>query len=504
MPLTDADFLQDPEVMQTIAGLKTFYQQPSKKFQVSDVVDAQGNQYVDLVQEGGGVLGIALVGYTYALEQMGIRFFSMAGTSAGSINTMLLACAGNKEEEKSTLIIEKIARLNMFSFVDGMPGNARLSRWIKRFISSMLMGKKPFARITRSISWVLGSFIFLVIAGIILNFFNPVIARWTGLAAIIFLLIFTGMLVFSIRLFKGFAKNGYGLNEGKAFHDWIKETISSFTVHHSGSNESIHDLDSFSRHFLRIPPGLTVIPDERRDNNQAPNMPLITLITCDIISERKIEFTRMWDLYWDDPKSVHPGDFVRASMSIPIFFEAFAVSGIRQRSSIEKWKQHLNWQNTKGQIPDSVQFIDGGTLSNFPINVFYNPRYPVPRMPTFGIRLQDGVLDGANHQNGTISSYFMSLFATIRFNYDRDFITKNRAYTLAVKSIDVQDFNWLNFFLTDEEKIKLFRAGVKAAADFLKNFDWENYKSERLKNYQMQEERFENPNNMTAAVFKAT
>lgn len=233
-------------------------------------------------------------------------------------------------------------------------------------------------------------------------------------------------------------------------------------------------------------------------------MPLITLITCDIISERKIEFTRMWDLYWSDPREVHPGDFVRASMSIPIFFEAYSLTGIRKKSSIEKWKQHLNWQNSKGQIPDTVQFIDGGTLSNFPINVFYNPRYPVPRMPTFGIRLQDGALDGANHRTGTISSYLMALFSTIRFNYDRDFITKNRAYTLGVKSIDVQDFNWLNFLLTDEEKIKLFRAGVKAAAEFLKKFDWENYKTERLKNYQMQEERFENPNNMTAAPFKAS
>ena len=417
---------------------------------------------------------------------------------------MLLACAGNKEEEKSTEIIEKIARLNMFSFVDGMPGNARISRWVKKFLSNMLMGKKPFARIKKTISWISGSFIFLVLAGIVLNFFNPALARWTGIIALILFFIFAGMLIFSIRLFKGFAKNGYGLNEGKAFHDWIRDTISSFTVHHADSTENIQDLDSFSRHFLRLPPGLTVIPDHRRENNQAPNMPLITLITCDIISERKIEFTRMWDLYWNDPKQVHPGDFVRASMSIPIFFEAYSLSGIRKRSGIEKWKQHLNWQNSQGQIPDTVQFIDGGTLSNFPINVFYNPRYPVPRMPTFGIRLQNGVLDGANHRNGTIASYLMALFSTIRFNYDRDFITKNRAYTLGVKSIDVQEFNWLNFFLTDEDKIKLFRAGVKAGAEFLKTFDWENYKTERLKNYQMQEERFENPNNMTAAPFKAS
>ena len=43
----------------------------------SDIIDASGNQYVDLVQEGGGVLGIALLGYTYTLEQIGIRFSAL-------------------------------------------------------------------------------------------------------------------------------------------------------------------------------------------------------------------------------------------------------------------------------------------------------------------------------------------------------------------------------------------------------------------------------------------
>ncbi|TRX58710.1 hypothetical protein FNH22_12595 [Fulvivirga sp. M361] len=42
----------------------------------SDVEDAAGHQFVDLVQEGGGVLGIALAGYTYILESTGIRFLA--------------------------------------------------------------------------------------------------------------------------------------------------------------------------------------------------------------------------------------------------------------------------------------------------------------------------------------------------------------------------------------------------------------------------------------------
>ena len=88
-----------------------------KPFIVSDVYDEAGNQYTDLVQEGGGVWGIALLGYTYVLEQVGIRFFSLAGTSAGAINTMLLASGGCKNEFRTEKIIKDLLELDLFSFV---------------------------------------------------------------------------------------------------------------------------------------------------------------------------------------------------------------------------------------------------------------------------------------------------------------------------------------------------------------------------------------------------
>jgi NTE family protein len=494
--MTANDFLQDPQVVSTIQSLKDWLSANKKQIIVSDVTDEKGNQYVDLVQEGGGVLGIALVGYTYVLEHMGIRFFSMAGTSAGSINTMLLACSGNKEDEKSSRIVENIAGLDMFSFVDGQPGNFVFNRFIKRFISNMLMGKKPFRRIVNLFKTILLLLLVFALASLVLSFINTSISRWLGISSLAFFLVLVILVWIAIVRFRKFAKNGYGLNEGKVFHNWIRDTISSCHIQNDPKEKNIQNFADFSFHFMRIPPGLKVKPDPRRTNNLAPQMPLVTLITCDIIAERKIEFTRMWDLYWKNPEDVHPGDFVRASMSIPVFFQTYTLKNIRQKSSIEKWKEHLNWENVKGMIPDSVQFIDGGTLSNFPINVFYNPNYPVPRMPTFGVRLQDGILDTANRDNGTFGGYIASLFSTLRFNYDRDFITKNRAYTLGVKNINVQEYNWLNFFMKNEDKIKLFRAGVNAACEFLKNFDWEHYKTERLKNFEMQVERFENPNNM--------
>jgi len=494
--MTTEEFLQRSGADAIVEELKTYFRDSGQPLKVSDVTDAQGHQYVDLVQEGGGVLGIALVGYTYVLEKMGIRFFSMAGTSAGSINAMLLACAGNREDEKSGIITDRLVRLNMFSFVDGIPGSSGFTRFIQRFVSNMLMGKKPVRRIFNLFKWIVGSLMALTIACFVINFIRPGLAKWVGVAAAGVLLVFVVIIFIIITRFKLFARNGYGLNKGAAFHQWIKETISSFHIHADPAQPSINNFADFAWHYMRLPAGMTVAEDTRRTNNEAPLMPLLTLITCDIVAERKIEFTRMWDLYWQKPEDVHPGDFVRASMSIPVFFESYSLSGIRQKSSVDKWKEHLNWENSEGAIPDTVQFIDGGTLSNFPINVFYNPAYPVPRMPTFGIRLQDGVLDAANRGHNSFFSYLASLFSTIRFNFDRDFITKNRAYNLGVKSVDVREHNWLNFFMKDEEKIELFRKGARAAAEFLKSFNWEAYKAERMKNAETQKERFDNPNNM--------
>lgn len=90
----------------------------------SDVVDEEKRQYVDLVQEGGGVLGIALLGYTYVLEKMGIRFYSLAGTSAGAINTMLLAALGKTSDPKSTKVLKILADQDLYAFIDG-PGYAK-------------------------------------------------------------------------------------------------------------------------------------------------------------------------------------------------------------------------------------------------------------------------------------------------------------------------------------------------------------------------------------------
>lgn len=110
-----ADFTGDPGVQDLLRKLRPL----ARRRQYSDILDAQGHQFVDLVMEGGGVLGIGLVGYTYALEQAGVRFLRVGGTSAGSINAILLAGLGTPQEAKSEKILAALAALNMEDLMDG-------------------------------------------------------------------------------------------------------------------------------------------------------------------------------------------------------------------------------------------------------------------------------------------------------------------------------------------------------------------------------------------------
>ncbi|WP_232816082.1 patatin-like phospholipase family protein [Chryseobacterium capnotolerans] len=120
----------------------------------SDLLDAKGNQYIEFVQEGGGVWGSALVGYLYGLEIFGIRFLKIAGTSAGAINTMLIAACKTKEEPKSELIKEILFSWDFADFMDG-------KTYVKTTLHAMLNNKNFF-----KINAVIGAILFIILVSI--------------------------------------------------------------------------------------------------------------------------------------------------------------------------------------------------------------------------------------------------------------------------------------------------------------------------------------------------
>jgi NTE family protein len=129
----------------------------------------------------------------------------------------------------------------------------------------------------------------------------------------------------------------------------------------------------------------------------------------------------------------------------------------------QEWSKLLKVQKN---LEKFALFVDGGLLSNFPINVFYNPDMPVPRKPTLGIKLEYED-DSMQIDIKNLLDFGGSIINTMRYFYDRDFALKHDIYQKTVRSIDTGKIHWLNFNLTDEEKIELFFRGALTATIFL-------------------------------------
>lgn len=443
--ITPAYFTADREVTQSIQELETFIA-AHPGWSVSDVTDQLGHQYVDLVMEGGGMLGIALVGYVYALEKANIRFLRLGGTSAGSINALLMAAAGPRHEASTEWIIRQLANKNFYDFVDG-------DQDAKRFIADLLdraetrAGNGPKAWLHNRLDLVrLGS---------------------SGLQVIDNL------------------RDSKGLNPGGHFLDWLAGLLNEKQV------SSIAALKALRR---KLPPG-GLWRAEQDGSSSAYNpasLERVAIVAADISTQTKAIFPEMAHLYWHHPDQTHPANLVRASMSIPLFFEPYEVRSIpganpAQTSAAELDRYQQAWleQGYTGPIPKRVLFIDGGILSNFPINLFHNAR-SMPEAPTFGIKL--GLDRNDVQPTKSLVQLLGAIFDTARTQYDFDFIHLNADYKHLVHCLDVKGYNWLDFDMKPEEMRALFRLGVRGAVAFLQNFQWDEYKELRRKKLEVVEQ----------------
>ena len=465
--VSPGNFTQHPEVVECLRDLREYFE--NRPFIVSDVLDDEKHQYVNLVQKGGGVLGIALVGYTYVLEEMGVRFLRLAGTSAGAINTALLTVIGGKKDKKSTAILEAMSRLNFFDLVDGQ-------KIVKQLIKLFITNKNFSTLSKRAILALIATGVSLVVVCTLLlglQVYMPALKPWTMLAFILagmFTLLIMVLLFWVQRLLKRLKVSGYGINPGNFFYDWIKARFRENGVH------TVSDLIAKAAE----------VPDfHLRVDNEAGVETLrgdVTFIASELVSQNKIQFPLMSSLFRDAEHldELEPAGFVRASMAIPVFFESYYINDIPCETDEIKaeWKRVFHETNP----PSTARFVDGGILSNFPIDIFYNQSVEKPRLPSFGIDLDDSKEDEEknNALRWSLGGYIGRMFNTIRFYYDKAFLIKYHMYQQGIGKVRLSEFNWLNFGVSKDDKIKMFIKGAQAAAEFLKSFDWEDYKKQRV------------------------
>ncbi|HWF61201.1 MAG TPA: patatin-like phospholipase family protein [Nitrospira sp.] len=401
---TAQDYITHPEVLKALQTVK----KECKGKEYSDIIDAGDHQYVDLVMEGGGALGIALTGYTYLLEQAGIRFLGVGGTSAGSINALMIAALGPPGQAKSERLLDVLSRMPMETFIDGDSD--------ARDFSQAVLDKAGMVKLIWKASQIIDNL-----------------------------------------------KEDLGLNPGDAFLNWPTAELQGV---------GIKTTEELLAQLRTVSPGLrlrtTRTDTELSEKDKGGDL---VMIVADITIETKVEFPRMAGLYWCNPEPVNPAYFARASMSIPFFFHPFTVNDCSPNRSL--WRDLAGYEGTP---PQHVMFMDGGIMSNFPINVFHQP-YRVPTAPIFGAKIG---IEGTEPTEITKPSQLLgAVFDAARHTLDDDFIKANPDYKHLVKMIDTGSHHWLNFTMSHGDKIDLFARGAKAAAEFLCAFDWSKYKTIR-------------------------
>jgi NTE family protein len=231
-----------------------------------------------------------------------------------------------------------------------------------------------------------------------------------------------------------------GIYEGNYLREWLTEQLTALGVR------------TFAD--LRIDDPEGSLPPEKAYR--------LVVMTSDVTRARLVRLPWDYAQYGLDPDEQLVADAVRASMSIPFFYEP-----IRFKSRDPEGKEQVSYM------------VDGGMLSNFPIEVFDRTDGKPPRWPTFGIKLSARP-DAAQRQkydvHGTIS-LALAMVGTMTSFHDQIHI--DEPSTLA-RTMFVDTFGVRATDFDIDEKIQdlLFESGRGAATEFLKGWDFERYVEE--------------------------
>ncbi|KAI3432410.1 hypothetical protein D9Q98_003964 [Chlorella vulgaris] len=422
---------------------------------ISRAPDGSTIQWVQLVLAGGGVLGIAHVGFVYVLEEAGIRFLGMGGTSAGAINVGLIAAVRSDPAAVSWEETLKILASTEFkNFEDGNPYFVELRKSLVSKDGSVKKDISFFGKVGLASKALLNA--------------NAIKGAWDAMGA-------HPAETFRTWLTGHFVRYGVKTQEDLAAK--MKLQLDTNAIYRRKDDAAPYDVAARFEDKCA----------DRLAESQLGQQQPLKLVTAELRTQSKIVWPEDAELFYADPKTVNPTDYVRSSMSVPGFFQPFRLGQAKGvgvalpnagKTEDDNWKARVNFH---GPVPHNAVFVDGGTLSNFPIALFHNLTRK-PLLPTLGVQL--GVDRTELQEIKSVPDLIGSMYNSSRLLLDRDFIERNPDYSQLVASVDTTGFGFLDFELSPERQQELFKRGMKAAVDFLEGWraggnKWENYKQLR-------------------------
>ena len=400
----------------------------------------------NLVLQGGGALGLAHVGFVAGLEQAGVRFVGLAGTSAGAIVACATACARENTIQKpvAEALLELVSAMPMASFIDGPPVVRTL---LKRFFgrqnlysgATVLGGLTAFRHL-------------LKYRGL-----NPgeEFLRWLELA-------YAQMGIKTVEDLDGrLAAIVSQLRKASLPRDWSDDNRPNAAPAREWREAFPEDLD----------------PPRRRHDPKIKPFHLLQVMA--MAQPAGIKFCFPEDLKYLAPsyRKDSPACFVRASMSVPAFFHPHYMN-VDEKAWAGRVERHLGKFEAPGVVLElkrlrSVAFLDGGLLSNLPLDAFSR----VPAVPTLAVSLAEATdpLKAEYRYSSSIRGAARDAGLLLNgMRRQRDLDARDRANRptnpqgdISLVSIDTKDANWLNFSMDRGEMADLFMCGLEAARKFI-------------------------------------
>lgn len=231
---------------------------------------------------------------------------------------------------------------------------------------------------------------------------------------------------------------GSGLYRGDYAHEWVRSHLAALGVHTFGDLK----IDDES------------LPPERRYK--------LVVTAADVTLGQLVRLP--WDyrsVYGLDPDTMPVADAVRASMSIPFFFRPVTL--------------------TSATTTVTSTLVDGGLLSNFPIDSLDRTDGREPGWPTFGVTILPNLPAGNDKVIPLLGlplpgglRLLEQVIATTLVGRDQAYLNQPWVSARAIR-VDSTRVGVLDFGINDEETQALYRNGYEAAQAFLSTWDWPAY-----------------------------
>jgi NTE family protein len=201
-------------------------------------------------------------------------------------------------------------------------------------------------------------------------------------------------------------------------------------------------------------PGMS-LPENRRYR--------LVVHTSDITRSQLVRLPWDYALYGVRPDAQNVVDAVRASMSIPFFFEPVKFDALPADVDVPNPSGGTVRVHHEG---GTVTWVDGGMLRNFPIDAFDREDGAPPRWPTIGVKLS--ALQTEYPVTTAASSTFLEArgcLHTMMSEWDTtsvDAATAGRTIFVDNGGIGTTDFD-----LSQDQRNELFLNGVRAATAFV-------------------------------------